>query len=140
MSYLIQFEETKTKTLKSLELAEKFVSDLGVGKIAQDLHLMRMTLSREKFEIIVAGEFSNGKSTFINALLQDELLPSSNVPTTALINKIYFRNQPTFEVHFDNGKVQNISRLEFLDFVAEDKHKVEGKTPRILQKIRKINL
>ena len=136
MDYLKQFEETKSKTLKSLELAEKFVSDLGVEKIAQDLHLMRMTLSREKFEIIVAGEFSNGKSTFLNALLQDELLPSSNVPTTALINKIYFRNQPTFEVYFDNGKVQNLGRQEFLDFVAEDKHKVEGKTPKILQKIR----
>ena len=136
MDYLKQFEETKSKTLKSLELAEKFVSDLGVEKIAQDLHLMRMTLSREKFEIIVAGEFSNGKSTFLNALLQDEILPSSNVPTTALINKIYFRNQPTFEVYFDNGKVQNLGRQEFLDFVAEDKHKVEGKTPKILQKIR----
>lgn len=136
MNYLKHFEETKSKTLVSLEQAEKFVRDLGVEKIAQDLHLMRMTLSREQFEVIVAGEFSNGKSTFLNALLQEEILPSSVVPTTALINKIYFRNQPTFEVHFDNGKVQKLSRQEFLDFVAEDKHKVEGKTPQILQKIR----
>ncbi|RHW39923.1 hypothetical protein D1B33_03495 [Lysinibacillus yapensis] len=136
MNYLQQFEETKSKTLKSLELAEKFVSDLGIEKIAQDLHLMRMTLSREQFEIIIAGEFSNGKSTFLNALLQEELLPSSNVPTTALINKIYYRKAPTYEVHYDNGKTQNLTRQEFLDFVAEDKHKVEGKAPQILQKIR----
>ncbi len=136
MNYLKQFEETKSKTLKSLEQSEKFVSDFGIKKIAQDLHLMRMTLSREQFEIIVAGEFSNGKSTFLNALLQEELLPSSNVPTTALINKIYYGPLPTFDVHYDNGKVQNLSRQEFLDFVAEDKHKVEGKTPQILQKIK----
>lgn len=136
MNYLKQFNDTKSTILVSLKQAEKFVSDLGIEKIAQDLHLMYMTLSREQFEIIIAGEFSNGKSTFLNALLQEELLPSSNVPTTALINKIYYRQMPTFEAHFDNGKVQNLSRQEFLDFVAEDKHKVEGKTTHILQKIR----
>lgn len=136
MNYLQQFEETKSKTLKSLELAEKFVSDLGIENIAQDLHLIRMTLSREQFEIIIAGEFSNGKSTFLNALLHEELLPSSNVPTTALINKIYYRKFPTYEVHYNNGKSQNLTRQEFMDFVADDKHKVEGKAPQFLQRIR----
>ncbi|SOC23905.1 dynamin family protein [Ureibacillus xyleni] len=136
MSHLQKFEETKTKTYQSLQQAEKFVKELGIEQIAQDLHLTRMTLKREQFEIIVVGEFSNGKSTFLNALLQEELLPSSNVPTTALINKIYYRTQPTFEVHYDNKKSERLSKSEFLNYVADDKHKAEGKNLQLLQKVR----
>ncbi|WP_458413049.1 dynamin family protein [Schinkia sp. CFF1] len=41
-----------------------------------------------RFEIVVVGEFSTGKSTFINALLRKEVLPSKVTPTTATINFI----------------------------------------------------
>ncbi|MGM2630906.1 MULTISPECIES: dynamin family protein [Bacillus cereus group] len=41
-----------------------------------------------RFEIVVVGEFSTGKSTFINALLRKNVLPSKVTPTTATINFI----------------------------------------------------
>lgn len=42
----------------------------------------------ERFTVVVAGGFSTGKSTFINALLKDEILPASDGPTTAAITRI----------------------------------------------------
>jgi len=42
-------------------------------------------LSSEPFRVLVIGEFSRGKSTFINALLGQKVLPVSVRPTTAVI-------------------------------------------------------
>lgn len=42
----------------------------------------------ERFTVVVSGGFSTGKSTFINALLKDDILPSSDGPTTAAITRI----------------------------------------------------
>ena len=40
-------------------------------------------LQSERVKLLVVGEFSRGKSTFINALLGEPLLPSRVTPTTA---------------------------------------------------------
>ncbi|MFX4261890.1 dynamin family protein [Pelotomaculum propionicicum] len=42
----------------------------------------------ERFTVAVAGGFSTGKSTFINALLKDDLLPAADGPKTAAITRI----------------------------------------------------
>ena len=39
---------------------------------------------------MVLGEFKRGKSTFINALLGEEILPAYAVPCTAIINEIKY--------------------------------------------------
>ena len=136
MSNLQFYEQTKNQFLKYLQQAEMLALRVDNKKIAEDLKITNLTLSREQFEVMVVGEFSNGKSTFLNALLREELLPSSNVPTTALINKIYYRHEPSYAVHFDNGKLQKLTKEEFLEYVAEDKQQVDGKTFSFVQKIK----
>jgi ribosome biogenesis GTPase A len=45
-------------------------------------------LRNEPFRVLVIGEFSRGKSTFLNALVGEKALPSSVRPTTAVITVI----------------------------------------------------
>lgn len=45
-------------------------------------------LENRPTSVVVAGAFSAGKSTFINALLQRELMPSSPHPTTASLTTV----------------------------------------------------
>ncbi len=47
------------------------------------------------FLLVVAGEFNSGKSSFINALLGDELLPQGVTPTTDRINIVRYGEQET---------------------------------------------
>ncbi len=42
----------------------------------------------DRFLIVIVGEFNSGKSTFINALLNTDLLQTGVTPTTALIHLI----------------------------------------------------
>lgn len=45
-------------------------------------------LERERMNLLVVGEFSRGKSTFVNAILEEAILPARVNPTTATINII----------------------------------------------------
>ncbi len=45
------------------------------------------------FLIVIVGEFNAGKSTFVNALLSDELLPTGATPTTEVIEIIKHSQQ-----------------------------------------------
>jgi len=47
------------------------------------------------FMVVVVGEFNSGKSTFINALLHDSLLPTGITPTTEVIELIRFAETAT---------------------------------------------
>ena len=55
--------------------------------IARDLHELF-------FLVVVIGEFNAGKSTFVNALLQDDVLPTGITPTTEVIELIRYSETP----------------------------------------------
>ena len=59
--------------------------------------------------LAVIGEFSSGKSTFINALLQDDLLKTSALVTTAAATKIRYGDCLQVEAHFSGAHVGMVS-------------------------------
>lgn len=56
-------------------------------------------IEKERFTVAAAGGFSTGKSTFFNALLNEELLPAADGPTTASITRITYGFQKKATVH-----------------------------------------
>lgn len=76
------------------------VDHLGVETRSKSLTALRQRLDSDRFKVMVLGEFKRGKSTFINALLGEEVLPSSAVPCTAVINEIKWGEQKRAVLHF----------------------------------------
>ncbi len=70
-------------------------------------------LNSEIFNIVVLGEFSRGKSTFINALIGKKILISNILPTTAVLTKIIYSETPKVELILNDG-TQKIIKLEEL--------------------------
>ena len=68
--------------LKKLLAGTPFQSRLA------DLGKIQSSCRRSRFNVAVVGEFSRGKSTFLNDLLGDELLPTDGLPTTAVPTRI----------------------------------------------------
>lgn len=82
-----------------------------------------------KFHISVLGEFSTGKSSFINAILGEEILPTALEECTATITKISCSMTKDNEcsVHFDDGTVKSVSLSSLetqLTFVNEDANNI----------------
>jgi tetratricopeptide (TPR) repeat protein/signal recognition particle receptor subunit beta len=108
-----------------LEIAEKSRVLLGEAGRPEDLasiqeHAERLTANR--FHLAVVGEFSTGKSTFINAVLGDKILPSAVRPTTAAVNRISYAEDAGATVRFRDGTEQEIPLDGIADYITEKKN------------------
>lgn len=81
--------------------------EIGLKSEAEQLRIICEDILRSKFVVSVVGEFNRGKSTFINNLLEREVLPIGNLPTTALLTKIIYAPQDKEAIeHLDGqGKI-----------------------------------
>lgn len=68
--------------------------EMGMDALARAAEQARAQAEKERFTVAVAGEFSRGKSTFLNAFLGNEVLPVGNLPTTALLTRIRYHEKP----------------------------------------------
>ena len=71
-------------------------------QIKESLNLLIDTLNEPPL-IAVIGQFSSGKSTFLNALLGQDILPSGLTPVTAKAVRLKFAKMPLLSVKFING-------------------------------------
>ena len=74
------------------------------SRIYQLLREFVASMKNDFYTILVLGEFKRGKSTFINALLGQSLLPMNVLPETATINAIMYNDEPKLNVVFNDGR------------------------------------
>lgn len=95
-----------------LEAAEAS-GKLGLETDSQDISLASENLRQGVFRLLVLGDMKRGKSTFINALIGEKLLPSDVNPCTALLTVLRFGCEKKVTVYFKEGQPP-----EQLDFNA----------------------
>lgn len=71
------------------------LQSFGADVDPEDRHALRETLDHleELFLIVVAGEFNSGKSSFLNALLGEQVLPEGVTPTTDTITLLQYGDE-----------------------------------------------
>ena len=73
-----------------------------------DLSVASQSLRQGVFRLMVLGDMKRGKSTFLNALLGESLLPSNVNPCTALLTVLRYGPAPRVVVHFNDGTDQQL--------------------------------
>lgn len=76
-------------------------------------------VSDEHFEVAIVGEFKRGKSTLINALLGQEILPADVLPATATLNRVTYNENPYVQVEYKNGKSEKVSIEQLGNYVTK---------------------
>ncbi|MDI6718636.1 MAG: dynamin family protein [Methanomicrobiales archaeon] len=71
---------------------------------AERLQLLRDRLVEGRFHLAVLGQFKRGKSTLLNALLGEAVLPSSVIPVTAIPTFIQYGERKRVVIHFQDGR------------------------------------
>lgn len=86
---------------------------------ADELKNVGNRLKNHIFSVGIMGEFRRGKSTVINALLGQEIVPSDIVPTSATLNYVRWDTQKRAEIKFKDGTVKEISVDELSKYVTK---------------------
>jgi len=64
---------------------------------------LRVKLEADVFSLVVVGQFKRGKTTFINALLGKDLLPTAIIPLTSIITILSYGEKLKIIAFFENG-------------------------------------
>ncbi len=96
------YQAQQQEFAKLLAASAQVIETLGMLRRRDDLKRMSQKARSDTFKIQVVGTFKNGKSTFINAILGEEVLPAYSLPCTAVINEVKYGPTKRAVLHFRN--------------------------------------
>jgi len=106
------------ETIDKAELAgESSSGKLSLERDIEDITVASKNLQQGVFRLLVLGDMKRGKSTFLNALIGENLLPSDVNPCTAVLTVLRYGSEKKVTIHFNDGK--SPQQLDFQSF----KHK-----------------
>jgi GTPase Era involved in 16S rRNA processing len=94
----------------------------ALGSASPLVHRVRalwQRLERERLQLAVLGQFKRGKSTFINALLGADLLPTGVIPLTSIATFIAWRQEPLVVVHFRDARADENFAMQTPDAIRD---------------------
>jgi len=102
LSSLGDYSQLERQAVNDLTRLRQISQQIGLQAYVIQLIDDLLTRNKEsKFSMAVVGEFKRGKSTFINALLGLEVLPSDVLPCTATLNRVTYGTKPLVKVVFE---------------------------------------
>lgn len=91
----------------------------GTGEVLAGLRVAQEALE-QPLSVAVMGEFNAGKSSLVNALLGEAIVPMGVLPTTAHINVMRYGTRRVAELHGADGAVEEVAFSEVRRRVKED--------------------
>jgi small GTP-binding protein len=104
---------------QSLLAAVAHLRPLIQEETRQTLAEVETKLRDEVFNLVILGQFKRGKSTFINALLGEDLVPTAIVPLTSIVTVIQYGPQVTVRVEFLDGREEEVEPESLPDYITE---------------------
>jgi GTPase SAR1 family protein len=86
--------------IQAEQVGETASGKLGLESTVDDLELVSRNLGEGVFRLLVLGDMKRGKSTFLNALIGENVLPTDVNPCTAVLTVLGYGQDKRVTVHF----------------------------------------
>jgi GTPase Era involved in 16S rRNA processing len=116
---LDHYKQISQELTSSIGKLAEISNSRGDKKVEENLQEIGEKLEGNRFHLVVLGQFKRGKSTFINSLLGDKVLPTSVVPLTSIVTLLKYGEEEGVEVLFNDGRRSTISRKQLAEYVTE---------------------
>lgn len=116
------------KQLETILLKANFLQDQY-----RSIKELETKISENEITISVMGQFKRGKSSLINYLISDDLLPAAVIPITTIITEIRYDNNLHAQVCYLDGTEEEINPANIDEFCSEEKNPGNSKKVKLLK-------
>ncbi|MDR1461519.1 MAG: dynamin family protein [Campylobacteraceae bacterium] len=123
--FIEEFKALESENNERFENISRFVNNIGAAltkpymyaSIELDEAIKKLKIrAEEPMKVAITGQFSSGKSTFLNALLAKDILPTGITPVTSKVNYIRYGDEFSIMVRYKDGReaffqVENIANF-----------------------------
>ena len=127
------YKRTVSELTESLIQLKEYSEDIGLVHTAKSISDTVEKVANEHFEVAIVGEFKRGKSTLINALLGQEVLPADVLPATATLNRVTYSETPYVMVEYKDGGTERVDINKLADYVTKLSYESEMKAETVKQ-------
>ncbi|NJK66272.1 MAG: dynamin [Microcoleus sp. SU_5_3] len=119
---------------KAESQAENTSGKLGLSQEIERLIQQSENLRQGVFRFLVLGDMKRGKSTFLNALLGQNLLPSDVTPCTALLTVLKYGTTEKVTIYYNDNKQPE--ELDFQQF--KQRYTIDVEEAKILEGVKRL--
>lgn len=116
---LTDYNKLANNLVLDLKRLRSFLEKLNIQQSLASIDDVLERIENKTFWVAVVGEFKRGKSTFINALLGQEILPSDIEPCSATLNRVTYSLSSYVEVEFKDGRKEKVEIEKLTEYVTK---------------------
>ncbi|HIP29681.1 MAG TPA: dynamin, partial [Sulfurospirillum arcachonense] len=133
-SFIVSYNEKFTKEIPAFDesllgIIQKTQYTLLDEKMSASKELITKLSSlyvraKEPMKVAITGQFSSGKSTFLNALLSKNILPTGITPVTSKVNYIKYGDELKIKINYKDGR-EEFQSVEHIAKFTDQRGEVE---------------
>src|SRR5215213_10055392 len=104
-----QSEEIRKRSMAVIDALKAKAGEFELGEPPEALGRHRRRLRENAYKVLVVGEAKRGKSTFVNALIGRDILPTDVQVATNQVFSIRPAKQEAYRVRYEDGSAREIS-------------------------------
>ncbi|MFC5862241.1 dynamin family protein [Acidicapsa dinghuensis] len=105
--------------LNSIEVLSAFALRNNSDDLKTSLTTLSEKLKKDRFNLAVLGQMKRGKSSFVNALLGAEILPTGILPLTSVITRVKFGQAAEAAIRYKSGHTEPIELHRLSEYITE---------------------
>ena len=113
------YKDTVASLTESLKELLSLSEEISLSHTADSIRETIEKSADEHFEVAIVGEFKRGKSTLINAMLGEDVLPADVLPATATLNRVTYSEEPFVQVEYKDGRSERIDIDQLENYVTK---------------------
>jgi hypothetical protein len=105
-----------------LDAVRRLAEEAGAAGVARDAAALADRVAEGRFFVACLGQFKRGKSTLLDALVGERVLPTGVVPVTSALTVLHFAPSPCARVVFASGEAAEVDVRAIAAYVAEEQN------------------
>lgn len=134
-----QADAIRKETISILEELEAKAETYELAKPPAAFRLYREKLAENTYNVLVVGEAKRGKSTFVNALIGRDILPTNVDVATSQVFRVTHAEREAYRLRFEDGSQRPVSAEELKIYGSQMEADEKGE-PQLAEVIRWIEV